>query len=352
MKITTYILALLSLVFMSCEENFSLESNTNTQFNVRVNGVELPVFIRGNTASKKIILYVNSGPGLTSLDEAHIDIMNFKSIESSYAIAYYDQRGTGNTQGVIKKESINLKQYSKDLFDIIKVLEAKFEEPEIFLMSHGFGGYLSSFFLLDYEDSNSVKGWVNIDGSLLIQENKKWEYRHTFLKNIANEEINLGNNTGYWTDALDWTIANPAITTQIQKDQWRSYLGNAGEFIIPEEQRDLKTRETFDVLFTSSYNPFPAYWSRNRKETSERIMNEARGTNLLPELSRLELPTLFVWGRYDDLVPPELGQDAFDEMGTSTADKYLKVYSNSGHQPFTNEPTQLALDVVDFVEKY
>ena len=352
MKISLYILSLCGLLFISCEENFNLETNTNTQFNVRVNGVELPVFVRGNTASKKIILFVNSGPGLTCLDEAHIDAMNFKSIETSYAIAYFDQRGTGNAQGVIKKESITLKQYSKDLFDIIRVLEVKYDQPDIFLMSHGFGSYLSSFFLLDYEDSNSVKGWINLDGALLLQDQKEWEYKHTFLENIANEEIAAGTDVVYWSNALNWTVSNPVISTQAQKDQWRNFLGNPGEFIIPAEQEDMKTRETFDVLFTSSYNPFPAYWSQNRKETSERIMNEAAGTNLIPELSRLELPSLFIWGRYDDLVPPELGQDAFDEMGTPSSDKYLEVYLSSGHQPFTNEPNQLTLDVVDFVGKH
>jgi len=352
MRLFAYIILLFGLSLTSCEENFNLEENTNTQFNVRVNGVELPVLVRGNTASKKIILFINSGPGLTSLDHAHLDLMNFKTIESSYAIAYYDQRGTGNSQGTISKGSLNLKQYSKDIFDIIRVLETKYEQPEIFLMSHGFGSYLSSFFLLSYEDSNNVKGWINLDGSLLIQESKVWEYKHTFLVNIANEEIRIGNNIAHWTDAFDWAINNPIISNQAQKDQWRSYLGNPGEFIIPSEQRGLLTRETFDVVFNSSYNPFPALWSRNGKITAEHISEEVNGTNLIPELSRLTLPTLNIWGRYDDIVPPELGDDIYNALGTPNADKYFEVLLNSGHQPFVNEPNLVSQKVVDFIGKY
>ena len=350
--IRNYIVLILSLALWSCQENFTLEENTNTQFNVRVNGVELPVFVRGNTASKKIILFVNSGPGLTSLDEAHLDLMNFETIENTHAIAYYDQRGTGNAQGVIKKGSLTLKQYSKDMYDIIRVLEAKYNQPDIYIMSHGFGSYLSSFFLLDYEDSNSVKGWINLDGSFLAQETKDWEYKHTFLVNIANEEISLNKDVAHWTDALDWCVNNPTISTPAQKNQWRNYLGGPGEFIIPAEQEDLKTRQAFNVIFNSSYNPFPALWSRNGKITAERISEEVNGTNLIPELSRLTLPTLFVYGRYDDIVTPELGEDAFNEIGTPNTDKYFELYLNSGHQPFVNEPNLLAQDVVDFVGKY
>lgn len=352
MRISAYIFLLIGLTLISCEENFLLEENTNTQFNVRINDVELPVLVRGNTASKKIILFVNDGPGLPILDHAHIDLMNFKDIESSFAIAYFDQRGTGNAQGVINKGSLTLKQYNEDIFDIIRVLEAKYDQPDIFIMSHGFGSYLSSFFLLSYEDSNSVKGWINLDGNLLIQESTVWEYKHTFLVNIAVEEIGLGNNIAHWTDALDWSANNPTISKQAQKDQWRSYLGNPSEFIIPSEQRDLLTREAFDIIFTSSYNPFPALWSRNYKITAERISEEVNGTNLIPELSRLTLPTLNIWGRYDDIIPPELGEDIYDAIGTPSADKYFEVLLNSGHQPFENEPSLVSQKVVDFVGKY
>ena len=351
MKRLLYILLLVESL-MSCQENFSLQEQTNTQFNVRVNGVELPVFVRGNTASKKILLFVNSGPGLTALDHAHVDAMNFNAIEQEYAIAYFDQRGTGNAQGTIKKESLTLKQYSKDIFDIVKVIEARFENPDVYLMSHGFGSYLSAFFLLDHEDSNSVKGWVNLDGTLLTQETRIWEYRHAFLTNLANEEIDQGSSVDYWTSALAWATNNPTISTDTQKEEWRGFLGNPGEFIIPNGQEDLKTGETFNIVFNSSYNALPAYWSRNAKLTAEQISNEARNTNLIPELDRLTLPTLFIWGRYDEVMPPELGEDAFDEMGTSSTDKYLEIYSQSGHEPFANESSKLAQDVVDFLGKY
>jgi len=347
-----FILFISLIFFFSCKEEILLEPNTDVQFNVRVNGAEIPVWVRGNTQSKKIIVYVNGGPGLPVLDDASLDLMNFKTIEKDFAIAYYDQRGTGNSQGKIKKASLTLTQYSKDLEDIIAVLKSQYQDPNIYLMSHGFGGFLASFYLLNHETDSSVTAWVNIDGAMIIDDKTEWAYRHTFLVNIATEEIILGNQIDHWNSALTWAANNPKIETDAQKSEWRNFIGDPGGFIIPPEERKIKTREVFKLWFNFSYNPFPAYLSQNQKITGEALSQDANGSNLLFQLHRVTLPSLFIWGRYDDLVPPELGSDAFDKLGTPTADKFYSLYANSGYQPFFNEPDKLTDEVIDFVGKY
>lgn len=102
-------------LFNSCEK-FEYESETDTFFHVKVDGAVLPVWIKGNTASKKIVIFINGGPGLTSLDIASIDMLGWaEKLEKEFAIAYYDQRGTGNAQGNIDPNSITMEQYIKDL---------------------------------------------------------------------------------------------------------------------------------------------------------------------------------------------------------------------------------------------
>ena len=48
---------------MGCKEEFEVGSGTEAFFHVRINKAQLPVMVRGNTASGKIILFVNGGPG-------------------------------------------------------------------------------------------------------------------------------------------------------------------------------------------------------------------------------------------------------------------------------------------------
>jgi pimeloyl-ACP methyl ester carboxylesterase len=322
------------------------------QFNVRINNAEIPVRVKGNTLNQKIIIYVNGGPGLTALDDAQLDRSNFGQIESNYAIAYYDQRGTGNSQGTIKEGELTLSQYSKDLDAIISVVKAQFQDPKIFVMGHSFGGLISANYLLDTARTNTIDGWINMDGTMATSENTIWQYRHTFLVNIANEEIASGNNVSHWQDALNWATNNPEITTEQQKMEWRNFIGAPGGIIIPSENSEIKAGESLGLIFNSSYNPFPAFWSRNQKITNEALLDNAKNINLLPILSNLKLPCLFLWGRYDDVIPPELGQEALNEMGTPEVDKYIELYYNSAHQPFVNDHVALTQDVVDFVAKY
>ena len=347
--ITTLIVIIFS---MGCKEEFSVGTQTEAFFHVRINKAELPVMVRGNTASGKIILFVNGGPGLTSIDAAEANLLNFGNIEKEFAMAYYDQRGTGNSQGQFNRNTLTMDQYVKDLDAIINVLKAKYPDASVFLMNHSFGGMISAFYLLTENHQSEVNGWINIDGSVVVDSKIEWGYRRDFLINLSLEKIALGIDTAHWQNALDWCNNNPVIETQAQKDQWRNFIGHPGEGVLPSEDQELKTRDAFRIIFLSSYNIFPAYLSQNLKITGDALYQDVKGTNLLPVLDQVTLPSLFIWGRYDDLIPPELGSDAFDQLGTGAGDRYFKLLEASGHQPMITEPQVLNQSVVDFVRTY
>ncbi|MFZ9756318.1 MAG: alpha/beta fold hydrolase, partial [Bacteroidia bacterium] len=53
------------------------------------------------------------------------------------------------------------------------------------------------------------------------------------------------------------------------------------------------------------------------------------------DLGALQLPSLFLWGKYDLVVPLELGQQAYVQCGSSK--KAIHVFDHSGHSPMMNE---------------
>lgn len=344
------LLITLGTLFHSCQK-FEFESDADTFFHVKVDGAILPVWIKGNTASKKIVIFINGGPGLTSLDIAGTDMLGWgNSLEKEFALAYYDQRGTGNAQGNIDPNSITMEQYVKDLKSIVQIIDNQYPQTKIFLMGHSFGGFVGQQFLLNQENQDLISGWINIDGSTIVDADQEWVYRLQFIEELAQEK--MSEDSVKWSEVLLWAQNNDPILTSEQKKQWRGFIGNPGDGILPDEVLNISAGEVLRIVFASSYNIFPAYLSSNLNEVNDLLYEDIKGTNLLPELHKIQLPVLTLWGKYDDIIPPQLGGKAFETLGTSLVDKEFVLFEESGHQPFINEADKFTNAVIAFVHKY
>ncbi len=346
-----YLLIIAFVTILTACEKFELETEADTFFHVKVDGAELPVWVKGNTQSDKFVIFINGGPGLTSLDIASIDMLGWgERFEKEFAVVYYDQRGTGNAQGNIDPKSITLAQYITDLKSIVQIIKAQYPQGEVFLMGHSFGGFIGQHFLLEPDNQDLVNGWINVNGSTIVDIDKEWGYRLLFLKEIAQERIR--EDSVKWGAALEWANNNDPIVNADQKSQWRQFIGHAGEGIIPDEGTSISLAGALRIVFASSYNIFPSYLSSNLNEVNNLLYEDIRGTDLLPELHKIRLPILTLWGKYDDIIPPQLGKTAFDTLGTPMIDRAFVLFEKSGHQPFINEPEKFQTEVMKFVHKY
>jgi len=338
-----------SFGLLSCEKDETNEKPPDF-FHVKISNTELPVWIKGNTKNRKLILYVNGGPGLTSIDVASADMFGWsKILEDEFAMVYYDQRGCGNSQGNILETSLTVDQFTLDLEAIITVLISQYPGYQIYLMGHSFGSFIGANYLMDSARQSKISGWISVDGAFNFDYSLQWEYRRDFLTNIAHEEVAKGNNPGHWNEALAWAVSNPAISTDEQKDKWRDFIGDPGERIIPLEEGKLSFRQYMSIGFFSSYNPFPAYLSKNLEIVNDKLNKDAEGKNLISGLVGISLPTLFIWGRYDDLIPPELGQDAFMNLGTPDHLKKFFIMQESSHEPYISDPETFQNAIINFV---
>ena len=335
----------------SCSEDFELSPESDTFFHVKIEGTELPVWVRGNTQSNQFIIYINGGPGLTSIDVAKADLFNWTDyLEKEAAVIYYDQRGCGNAQGNLDENTLTIAQYVKDLDAIITVIQSKYSQARIFLMGHSFGSFIGANYLLTEKLQNKITGWISVDGAYNFDFDLTWQFRRTFLINIANEEISKGKMVEHWQEALSWANNNPQITTREQKNEWRSFIGLPGGRIIPEELGELSLSDYLGIGFASSYNPFPAFASRNLDIVNDRLNEEAEGINLISSVPGITIPSLFIWGRYDDLIPPEEGLSVFENLGTHPSKRTFLVMENSSHEPYLSEPEVFQKAIITFLD--
>jgi pimeloyl-ACP methyl ester carboxylesterase len=351
-RIAFITMAILNLTILGNEAFCSTDAE-NYFFHVRIEGTEIPVWVRGNISSKKIIIYINGGPGSTSIDVAKADMFNWsEGLEENFAMVYYDQRGCGNAQGNIDENTLTISQFVKDLDAIIGVLNDKYQNPSIYLMGASFGAFIGINYLLTNNFEDKISGWISVDGAYNFDYDLSWQYRRTFLINITNEEISKGNRIDHWTEALEWTNDNQTINTRELKNKWRNFVGRPGEIIIPEELPKLSFGQYLGIGFASSYNPFPAYLSSNLEIVNDQLNEDAEGINLITAVSSVTLPTLLIWGRYDDLIVPEEGLVVFNNFGTSVDDKYYKILPNSSHEPYISDPENFKSEIIEFVNKY
>ncbi len=350
MKRFIYIFLTGLIVLSSGCDEFEISEEANTFFHIEINNTELPVWVKGNSESRKLLVYINGGPGLTSIDVAHSDKFGWSEVlEDKFAMVYYDQRGCGNSQGNLLEESLTVSQFVNDLDAIIKVLKSKYEGSSIYLMSHSFGSFIGANYLLDSVRQSNISGWISIDGAYNFDYELQWKYRRDFLINIAKEEISDGNQIEYWSDVLSWTETNLIINTDDQKDEWRNFIGKPGEGIIPLEEGKLSLGQYLSIGFSSPYNPFPAYLSNNLEIVNDKLNEDAEGKNIISEVSAITIPKLMMWGRYDDLIPIEQGFDVYNNLGTSGNSKSFLIMESSGHEPYISEPLKFQNSIADFI---
>ncbi len=354
---STLAMVFLAIIAISCKkEKFKLSSQTNEMFHVKNDDYLIPVLVRGNTASKKILLYIQGGPGYASLDFAQVDYPNWKnSLEVDFAVAYYDQRGTGNKQGDFSQGDLVLSTWIEDLSKVAVFLEKAYG-AEIIMMGHSFGGNLMYRYIIKKGNSAVPSKYISIDSPVTTDSDAdtlRWIFRREFLFNTANIEISRGKRISQWTEVLQWLSATPVIKKVDGDDpyqlmeQWNTYVDKLIYVDYPE--KPVKVKDYMNIVFTSNYNVLAYLNSNYTKKLVSIILNEEENDFLMNKLSIIQDKNiLLIGGRFDDICPPE--ELAYVYAQIASSQKTVKIIDNAGHTPFTDQPNEFYNTIKQFVQ--
>ena len=337
------------ILFSSCKEDIQLSPETNDHFHLEEAGAYIPVLVRGNTASGKVLLYIQGGPGLNTLDFAYVDYPNWQqSIEKSYAVAYYDQRGMGISQGNYKLESIGLDQYLTDLRKVVQLIQNRYPGVEVYLMGHSWGGWLSYLYLQRFNSQPLVAGAIAMNAPFTTDNNDiQWTFRRDYLQNIALDNIEQNLDISHWEEVMDWLQQHSQLNTPELRRQWNIYVYDWGKQF--EVEVPITGGDFLKVLFASSYNPFPGLLDFDKAESvSLKLFESMKGINLLESLDQIQAPILLITGRYDDIAPPEELEYGFERIGSDS--KKLIVLPDAGHDSYLNQPEMFRQALDEFIK--
>ncbi|MCF6357966.1 MAG: alpha/beta fold hydrolase, partial [Draconibacterium sp.] len=282
------LLVLTVMILFSCSKEEDL-GKMNTTIYVRNDGADMPIYIRGNVNSKVIILIVHGGPGGNGLE--YRDGLWTVDLEEKYAMAYWDQRGQGMSQGHYKKEDVTVARMAEDMVAVVKVLKKKFgNDISVFAIGHSWGGTLSAKFMTTGNNQYSLKGWIESDGAHDLPKNNK-ESVKMFI-DIAEEQIAAGNSVENWEEILDWATAiDPKNITYEQSGEINQKGSEVEEWLLEDgvlqypEEGGNKTSPMLGPV-----NPLTSLLTGNA--TNSMLESEVESIALTNELHKITIPVL------------------------------------------------------------
>ena len=344
------------LIIISCSKDE--QGLIQDRFYFRNEGADMPVYVEGNLDSETFIIFLHGGPGGDS-HTYNTGIPYFSDLlEEEFVMVYYDQRGSGTSMGKYSSNKLTIEQYMKDLDLLILLIEELYgSDISLFLMGHSWGGTLGTGYLINMNNANKIKGWIEIDGGHNFMAEKQVALR---LIEVGNEQISNDNSVDFWEEVIDYcekldtnNISDKEIS-EINKYSYSAEEKLVNDEVIKYNFETLTLGKYFgglvDHYFFSPYNPLTSWTNLRITSSGLGLFYEATSTDYTNELNKINIPTLFLWGRYDMVIPVSLGEEAYDLIGTD--EKQIFVFEESGHSPMLTSPYVTARQIIIFVSRY
>ncbi|MGD8328956.1 MAG: alpha/beta fold hydrolase [Acidobacteriota bacterium] len=274
-------------------------------------GARLSYWLRG-TPGAPALLVVHGGPGLGSqyLQQPLIDVLG-----DSRLLLFYDQRGSGYSQGGDDPGLLTLERAAIDLDQIRRA--AGLERIDI--LAHSFGGLVAIRYALDYPQHVGRLLLVDPDPATRAE----WEtFRERTAARTTPEDaarIQEIAATPGWQD-------DPMLVGTVFALRMRAYVASP----LPPEQR---ISVPFNEVTLPNFVTTPAIVRANLGDWDLRDL-----------LGRIAAPTLIIAGG-DSVFP----LSAMQELAEGIPGARLEVIDDVGHFPFLEAPDEFATQASEFL---
>lgn len=347
-----YIIGILLFLLPACEKtDFKLKTNADDFFFFRYKGSDMPVWVRGNTASKIMIIYLHGGPwGPGSFYWGIQESTFIKELKKDYAFAFYDQRGRASSQGHFDESFMTVEQFVEDMDKLINLLQELYgTDINFFVYGVSWGGYLGTAFVTTDNLQDRLKGLIIDSGDhnfhLVANAGKN------MLMFYANQQMNINKNKENWYEILDWCKKTDTINDFDSFDEAMQYLTIANELMADSIQYSVawNAKAILQMSYNSPYSSSSVF--SNTKFNSEYSDNGFYYNldDLTSKLSNVKLPVFLARGKYDFFVPQEVNDQMFEELGSDI--KYKRTFYNSGHGVCNAEVELYINSINDFINQ-
>ncbi|MDX1908733.1 MAG: alpha/beta hydrolase [Bacteroidia bacterium] len=304
-------------------ERNELVANVNETIYVQSEGASMRVNLRGNLASKVVMLVVHGGPGGASYFYRTPAVGR---LEAKYAVAYWDQRVAGASQGGSNNNTVVMAQYGEDLRKVILTLRHKYgADLQVFLMGQSWGGMVCAQFMTEGDNQELVSGWISANAT------HNWALNDSLTRvkliEFGTEQIGSGKNVEKWQEIVDYCQANAGELTAEISTQLNFYAWEALELI--EGFTPFDEDEVLRENLISERIPYTQAFLNLLNPANSNLSNSVIEVEFSSRLFRITKPVLALSGNYDFVVPEGNAIELIDSV--SSAVKERKLFLHSGH---------------------
>jgi len=287
------------------------EKNIDNTINVSVDGYTVKVYSFGT--GDETLLCLNGGPGLPCdyIRDCHSWIS-----DKGYKVIAYDQLGCGLSDKPKDKQLWNVKRYANELNTIIEALNLK----NIHLLGQSWGTILGLEYVVTYP--NVVKS--------MIMDNGVSDVPHLISElNRLREALGSETVKMMLRHEAEGTLDHPEYQAAITILNYR-HVCRLDEW--PESIHASLNDWNMDVYETMQ-GPNEFLYIGNLKEW-----------NRINEMKDVRTNTLITVGMHDEL-PPSCAL----KMNNALSNSIIKVFKNSSHMPFYEEPNKYFKTLINFI---
>lgn len=328
-------------ILNSCKkESVRLSNNANDIFWLSNAGADMPIWVKGNTASKIMILFIHGGPGDDSYSFTGFETDQFWK---KYSFAYWDQRDAGAAAGNNNYANLSLEQMIVDLQKLVIVLKYRYgSDMEIFLMGHSFGGLLGSGYLVNGNNQENIKGWIEVDGAHDYPESNTLERQ--MLIDTGTSEIVKRNYVPQWTTIVNYCNTHPANKSLDIDLKTDNYAAEAENYVNINHTNPGINYFSVSSPLSLGINYYHLYYT----DAGRKFLQSLEPLSYTDQLYKITIPSLLIWGKYDFTVPLGSGTHALANLGSVY--KHLVIMPHSGHIPMNGDPDLFEETVSEFIE--
>ncbi|MEE8535695.1 MAG: proline iminopeptidase-family hydrolase [Kiloniellales bacterium] len=292
----------------------SEERQPDEETRVEIDGYEVVTYSYGT--GDEVVFLLNGGPGLPCdyLRDPHIVLA-----DRGYRVVTYDQLGCGRSDKPKDKSLWTISRYVEEVETLRKALDL----GKLHLLGHSWGGWLSIEYGITYPENLQT----------VILENTCGDMPH-LITELEHHRAALG----------------PETVAMMQRHEAE------GTFEHPEYQAAITLLNHRHVCRLTDW---PASVHRSLDDWNMDVYGTMQGPNeflyignlkdwnRIADMHRITAPALITVGQHDELTPA-----CAHRMQLALPDARLKVFPNSSHMPFHEEPEAYFEVLMGFLDEH
>jgi pimeloyl-ACP methyl ester carboxylesterase len=174
---------------------------------IKIGGIDQWVQIRGEDRNNPVLLYLNGGPGFTTIGGTYW----YRDWERYYTMVMWDQRGEGKTfdrSGASVRDTMTISSFTRDGIELAEYLTRHLHKNRIILLGHSWGSMLGVHIVLARPDLFAVY----VGTGQLVSEKQMAQYSYPLLvarahslgNTLAEQQLLAAGPPPYPPDVRKW----------------------------------------------------------------------------------------------------------------------------------------------------